>query len=220
MTQSPFFPKFTALPSELPIFPLAGAVVMPGVQLPLNIFEPRYLNMVDAALAANHLIGMVQPLSGTAFDDMPELHRVGCAGRITSYSETSDGRIVMVLTGICRFEICAELDMRRGFRRAKPGWERFTVDYHEDEESLADRETFLASLKAYAGVRNVEVPWDDVDGMGDSDLVNLLCAHLPLAPEDKQALIETLDLADRAQLMRGLMDMSCASSIQTAEHRH
>lgn len=220
MTRSPFCPKFTDLPEELRIFPLSGAVVMPDVQLPLNIFEPRYLNMVTDALAADHLVGMIQPRSDTTFGETPEIHRVGCAGRITSYSETSDGRIVLVLTGVCRFEVCRELDMRRGYRRVNPGWERFARDYHEDESKLANRESFLTSLRAYASLRGVAVPWNDVEEMEDALLVNLLCAHLPLEPDDKQALIETLDLGDRAELMRGLMDMSSASSVQTAEHRH
>jgi Lon protease-like protein len=220
MTRSPFLPKFSDLPAELPIFPLAGAVVMPGVQLPLNVFEPRYLNMVADALAADRLIGMIQPLSDTKFVETPEIHRVGCAGRITSYSETNDGRIVLVLTGVCRFDVRAELDVLRGYRRVTTAWERFTIDFHEDESSLADRPSFLMSLKAYTSLRSVEIPWDDVEKMEDADLVNLLCAHLPLESEDKQALIETLDLRDRAELMRGLMDMSTVSSVETAENRH
>lgn len=220
MTRSPFLPKFSGLPEELPVFPLASAVLMPGVQLPLNIFEPRYLNMVADALAADHLIGMIQPVADTAFDDTPEIHRVGCAGRITSYSETNDGRIVLVLTGVCRFGVGGELDMRRGYRRVSPDWERFAIDFDDEESTLAERDAFLVSLKAYASLRGVEIPWDHLDKMPDADLVNLLCVHLPLEPEDKQALIETLDLRRRADLMRGLMDMSLASSIHTAENRH
>lgn len=193
---------------------------MPGVQLPLNIFEPRYLNMVQGALAAHHLIGMVQPLSGSEEADSPALHRVGCAGRITSYSETNDGRIILVLTGVCRFEIIDELAMRQGYRQVRPGWERFTLDYHTEEDNLVDRESFVNSLRAYASLRGVEIPWDDIKTMEDSDLVNLLCTHLPLPPEDKQALIETIDLVNRADLMQGLMDMSSASSVEGVDQRH
>lgn len=220
MTRSPFIPKFSSLPAELPVFPLPGAVLMPDVQLPLNVFEPRYLNMVEDALAADHLIGMIQPLGVGEEDEAPELHRVGCAGRITSYSETNDGRIIMVLTGVCRFRTIDELQVRRGYRRVKPGWERFTIDYHPEEAVLADRESFVTSLRAYTHLRGVEIPWDDIKTMEDSDLINLLCAHLPLAPDDKQALVETIDLGDRAELMRGLMDMSSASSVEGAELRH
>lgn len=220
MTRSPFFPKFSDLPEEIPIFPLAGAVVMPGVQLPLNIFEPRYLQMVKDVLATDHLIGMIQPTTDSDRDRNPPIQRVGCAGRITSYSETSDGRIVLVLTGICRFQVSEELSDRDGYRRVRPDWERFTRDFHEQESKLADRDEFITSLRAFCGLRNVEVPWDDIDKMSDNDLINLLCAHLPLASADKQALVETVDLAERAYLMRGLMDMASVAEAQGPAHRH
>lgn len=221
MTRNPFFPKFSDLPREMPIFPLAGAVVMPGVQLPLNIFEPRYLNMVTDSLASSHLIGMIQPTSETMMEETPAIHRVGCAGRITSYSETSDGRIILVLTGVCRFQVSKELEEQNGYRRVKPDWERFAADYHAEEgPAIGDREGFLGSLKTYCSLRGVEIPWEDIEKMGDGELVNLLCAHLPLSPEDKQALIETLQPAERASLMRGLLDMAAASSMRVAEHRH
>ncbi|MEY6432769.1 LON peptidase substrate-binding domain-containing protein [Thioalkalicoccus limnaeus] len=220
MPRNPFIPDFADLPTELPIFPLAGAVVMPGVQLPLNIFEPRYLNMVEDALASDRLIGMIQPRPDTGDQDSPELHRVGCAGRITSYSETNDGRIILVLTGVCRFLVDRELEPRRDYRRVRPDWGPFAIDYREPETGWSDQDGFLASLRAYCDLRRVEIPWDDVKRMPAQDLVNLLCAHLPLEPEDKQALIETLDLKDRARLMRGLMDMAAASSMEAGEHRH
>ncbi|MBK1720945.1 LON peptidase substrate-binding domain-containing protein [Thiocystis violacea] len=220
MTRNPFFPKFSDLPREIPIFPLAGAVVMPGVQLPLNIFEPRYINMVFDACASTHLLGMIQPTSETMTQDRPEIHRVGCAGRITSYSETNDGRIILVLTGVCRFQVSRELEERKGYRCASIDWERFAADYHMEGEGMADREGFLGSLKTYCNLRGVEIPWDDIEKMGDNELTNLLCAHLPLSPEDKQALIETLQTVERAALMRGLLDMASASSMRVAEHRH
>jgi Lon protease-like protein len=220
MLRNPFLPKFSDLPRELPVFPLAGAVVMPGVQLPLNIFEPRYLSMVRDALKADHLIGMLQPRPDTSFDEAPEIHQVGCAGRISSYSETNDGRIVLILTGVCRFQVAEELAIRRGYRRVRPDWERFAIDYHPSEEVLPGREDFMTSLRAYCTLREVEVPWDDVGKMGDAELVNLLCAHLPLDPEDKQALIETVDLCGRGQLMAGLMDMASAAGAGTLGQRH
>lgn len=217
---SPFMPKFTDLPSELPVFPLAGAVALPGVQLPLNVFEPRYLNMVQDVLATDHLIGMIQPLSGQEREEIPALHRVGCAARVTSYSETNDGRVVIVLTGLCRFEIQGELEEQRGYRRVRAAWDRFAIDYQPQAGRLVNREGFLASLRAYVRPRGVEIPWDDLKTLGDRDLINLLCAHLPLPSEDKQALIETIDLAARADLMRGLMDMAAASSMEGVEQRH
>jgi hypothetical protein len=218
--RSPFLPRFTELPDVLPIFPLAGAVVMPGVQLPLNIFEPRYLNMVQASLAADHLIGMVQPRARESAADRPALHHVGCAGRITSYSETNDGRIIMVLTGLCRFEVVEELGMQDGFRRVRPNWSRFADDYREESAPLPERDAFMSSLRSYCERRSVEVPWDDIADMVDADLVNLLCAHLPLGSDDKQALLETVELRERATLMRGLMDMSAHGEATGAEQRH
>ena len=217
---SPFLPRFVDLPGEIPVFPLAGAIVMPGIQLPLNIFEPRYLNLVQDALGTDHLIGMIQPLTGQEEVELPLLHKIGCAGRITSYSETNDGRIVIVLTGVCRFELQQELEERHGYRRVQAGWDRFAQDFLTEQEGIVNRERFLASLRNYVRPRGVEIPWDDLKAMADLDLVNLLTAHLPLAPEDKQALIETNTLRDRAELMRGLMDMASASSVEGVEQRH
>ncbi len=218
--RSPFLQRRADLPDVLPIFPLGGAVVLPGVQLPLNIFEPRYLAMVQAALASDHLIGMVQP-RGQASEQPQAIHRVGCAGRITSYSETNDGRIVLVLTGLCRFKVLEELAMQDGFRRVKPDWQDFVLDLEDEEEaSLSERDQFMGSLRAFCDRRSVEIPWDDIGKMADADLVNLLCTHLPLEAEDKQALLETVPLSERATLMRGLMDMSAHASRLGTEHRH
>lgn len=217
--KSPFLQAFADLPQELPIFPLSGAVVLPGVQLPLNVFEPRYLNMVAAALAREHLLGMVQPRGDVAHEDPPAVHRVGCAGRITSYSETNDGRIVLVLTGLCRFEIAEELPERDGYRRVRPDWSRFAADYDLEAGGIADRTRFMGSLRAFCDRRRVEVPWDDIGKMDDYDLVNLLCAHLPLGADDKQALLETDGIDARADLMRGLMDMSVFGGT-AGEQRH
>jgi hypothetical protein len=200
---------------------LGGAVVLPGVQLPLNIFEPRYLNMVSAALAQDHLIGMVQPRAEAVGDAPPQVHSIGCAGRITSYSETTDGRIVLVLTGLCRFEVAEELAERDGYRRVRPDWRRFAADYELDGGAIGDRERFMGSLRAFCDRRRVEVPWDDIGQMEDYDLVNLLCTHLPLGADDKQALLETDGVGARADLMRGLMEMSAFGSIDAGrEQRH
>jgi hypothetical protein len=220
MTRNPFFPKFDDLPAEIPIFPLSGAVVMPGVQLPLNIFEPRYLNMIFDALAGDHLVGMIQPTVETTLDETPEIHRTGCAGRITSYSETPDGRIVMVLTGVCRFDVGTEVQGRGGYRRVAADWQRFAADCARDTQPIRDRPGFIQALKAYCTRHGVEIPWDDVEKLSDPDLVNLLCAHLPLGSEDKQALIETIQTGDRAALMRGLMEMASVSGIEAADQRH
>ena len=206
MPRSPFIPPFKSLPNTIPIFPLAGAIVMPGVQLPLNIFEPRYLSMVEDALANDHIIGMIQPVRD---DDEESVHlqRVGCAGRITSYSESNDGRIVMVLTGVCRFGVDEEIDKVRGYRRVIANWSRFEGDYDLEDVQLTNREGFFEILQNYISARQLEIAWDDLGKLTDGPLINLLCAHLPFEPEEKQMLIETIGLAERAELMRGLMNL-------------
>jgi hypothetical protein len=217
--RNPFLQRLPDLPEVLPIFPLSGAVVLPGVQLPLNIFEPRYLAMVQAALSSDRLIGMVQPRANDD-GDHPQLHQIGCAGRITSYSETNDGRIVLVLTGLCRFSVREELPMQEGFRRVRPDWSGFAADLEDVESTLGERDRFMGSLRAFCDQRSVEIPWDDIAKMPDSDLVNLLCTHLPLEAEDKQALLETVQLGERATLMQGLMEMSAQASRLGTEQRH
>jgi Lon protease-like protein len=221
MKQNPFLPRFEDLPEIIPIFPLSGVVVLPGVQLPLNIFEPRYLRMVQHALAAQHIIGLVQPQMGTDEDsDHLPLCRIGCGGRITSYSETQDGRVVLVLTGFCRFRVLEDLEAVEGFRRVHVSWQDFAGDYASHPPALADRELFLGSLRSFCDRRQVEIPWDDIARMSDEDLVNLLCTHLPLDPHDKQSLVETIALQERATLMRGLMDMSALSGGGASIQRH
>ncbi|MBK1650099.1 LON peptidase substrate-binding domain-containing protein [Rhabdochromatium marinum] len=223
MKHSPFLPEFEQLPEVVPVFPLAGVVVLPGVQLPLNIFEPRYLSLVRHALANQHIIGMVQPQAAPDSDHdshAETMHRIGCAGRITSYSETQDGRIVLVLTGFCRFRVLEEIQPLNGFRRVQVSWDEFAGDYNTEPPKLADRELFLGSLRSFCTRRQVDIPWEDIAKMADDDLINLLCTHLPLDASDKQALIETVALQERATLMRGLMDMSALASGDGAVMRH
>lgn len=221
MKRHPFLPRFEELPETLPLFPLSGALVMPGVQLPLNIFEPRYLQMVRVALAEHQAIGMVQPRAEPAERIAePPLHRVGCAGRITSYSETNDGRIVVVLTGFCRFEIDTELNTGESFRRARVRWSRFADDCACSREPIPEREGFLRSLRIYCKRHGVDIPWDDLEQLADVELLNLLCTHLPLSPSDKQALVETVTPSERALLMRGLMDMATLAAAEAVNRQH
>ena len=142
MSESAFTPSFDELPEVLPIFPLAGALVLPRQNLPLNIFEPRYLNMVADALGTGRNIGMIQPRPGSEESEAPPLCRVGCLGRITAFNETRDGRFVISLTGVCRFEVAREVEPRRGYRRVSPDWGRFASDLGPAPEVELELERF------------------------------------------------------------------------------
>ncbi|MBB1073525.1 LON peptidase substrate-binding domain-containing protein [Rhodoferax sp. 4810] len=211
-TLHPFLPDFNELPTLLPIFPFNGSILLPGVQLPLNIFEPRYLNLVQAALSEpQHLLGLVQPVMNKVNDESPSLlHRIGCAGRITAYSETQDGHIILVLTGVCRFERATELNEHQGFRRIQINWARFADDYsyHNDTIPIKEREQLITELQRFCACQQIELPWEELAHMTDAILVNLLCAHLPIDPDDKQSLLEIVKLSERAKLLRSLLAMA------------
>jgi len=220
MPRNPFTLKFDKLPAMIPVFPLPNAVVMPGTQLPLNIFEPRYLNMVFDVLGSHRMIGMVQPDPATSKSSPEALYSTGCAGRITSFSETSDGRLLIVLTGVCRFDIGKELPTTRGYRSVLADWGRFKGDYAPEVQKLFDRERLLEVLRIYCEFSNVEVSWDDLTQIGDDELVNLLATQLPLSATERQALIEAVDAAQRAELLYGLMTMATAPGTDIVTRKH
>jgi Lon protease-like protein len=205
---SPFQLKFESLPPTLPIFPLAQAIVLPGSQLPLNIFEQRYLNMVLDALGAQRLIGMIQPSS--ADDNGETLFGVGCAGRISSFGETADGRLLIVLTGVCRFDMGEELPTTRGYRRVEVGWERFSADYAATEPQGMDHDTLEGHLRPYCQQRGLEVDWEAVQSMQLGSSVDFFSMNLPFAPPEKQALLEAENIGQRASLLMGFADMALA----------
>jgi uncharacterized protein len=206
--RNPFLPTFEDLPSTLPIFPLKGALVMPGAQLPLNIFEPRYLNMVQDALATHHLIGMVQPDERSAAP-AHSVHVTGGAGRITYYHETSDGRIEIILTGVCRFDITRELASIRGYRLAEPDWRRFHADYELPAYGdLPERRRFMDALDDYLLSKELEIDTTAIQRMPFPLLVNVLCTLLPLHHHDKQAIIEAVEFSDRYRLLSRTIGMA------------
>ena len=198
------------LPDTIPVFPLPGALLLPRGRLPLNIFEPRYLAMIDDALKTDHrLIGMIQPYPG---DEEPSrLHKIGCAGRITSLSETEDGRYLIVLTGICRFRVPEELDGFTPYRRIKPGWDDFGGDLGPEEVlDDWDREAFLALLKKYFDVTNLSSDWESMREADTELLLNSLAMMCPFPVEEKQALLEAPRLSDRAETLNALMQFTIA----------
>ncbi len=205
MSRNPFVVPHSKLPDTIAVFPLAGAIVLPGSDLPLNIFEPRYLNMVTDALATHRMIGMVQP-NPSASDDNA-LYRTGCAGRITQYRETSDGRIEMVLTGVCRFNLAEELTTTRGYRLIVPDWSDFAADYNDPPAILDERhDRVVNDLKRYFEFNNLDVDWPILERLTTRKLVDSLTMALPLSHQDKQAILETLDETDRTDLFLTLLN--------------
>lgn len=195
--------QFDALPAEIAIFPLSGVLLMPEVQLPLNIFEPRYLAMVDAALAGSRMIGMIQPRAAA-----PALYPVGCAGRITSFEDTPDGRYLITLTGVCRFEVASELAPdAAGFRRVQPDWQNYRHDVDGEEGHDTCRVAMLDALKSYLKAQGMScAQWTQMQDIGAARLVATLAVICPFSAEEKQMLLETRFLPDRMKILRGLME--------------
>jgi uncharacterized protein len=202
-------PSFSSrLPETIPIFPLPGAILLPGGQLPLNIFEPRYLRMIDDALGGARMIGMVQPAC-EAGGDHPELFSVGCAGRITSFVETGDGRYLITLTGIRRFRISTELSTDTPYRVAEADWSAFEIDAHADSSGDSiDRDKFLQIMQDYLDMEGLQTDWEEASAASIDALVVSLAMGCPFAPNEKQALLEAETIADRADCLMALMEMS------------
>ena len=199
------------LPSAIPVFPLAGALLLPGGRMPLNIFEPRYLQMIDQAMAGSRLIGMVQPsLDGALRDDgEPELCNVGCAGRIISLAETGDGRYLISLQGVCRFRIVQELAAKVPFRQCKI--RPFLADLEEDPVAAeVDRPALLKAFRAYLQANDLEADWESVSRAENGMLVNALSMMAPYGPAEKQALLEAPDLKTRAETLIAITEMTLA----------
>ena len=198
----------TALPSILPIFPLTGVLLLPRGRLPLNIFEPRYLAMTRDALAGARLIGMVQPSDPRVAGDNPPVYSTGCAGRITSFSETDDGRFLITLTGISRFRIREELPLLEGYRRVVPEWREFARDLAGDDEPGFDRDRLLRGLRAYFQHHKIEADWDAITSVPGDRLVTSIAMICPFEPSEKQALLEAPDLDERARLLTAIVEMA------------
>lgn len=211
---------FESLPDTLGVFPLPGVLLLPGTQVPLNIFEPRYLNMITDALGAGRLIGLIQPDPGAApAAEPPPLCRVGCAGRISSFSETDDGRLLIVLTGVCRFSVREELVTVRGYRRVVADWQGFQGDYSPALRDF-DRPAFLQMLRGFFRARRIEVDWEAMDQLESWRLVNVLAGTLPFDAVDRQALLEAPDSHDRAQLLAALVQIALAAQHESSAMRH
>src|SRR5579862_5850699 len=213
MSDRPSTREPVVLPDVLPIFPLTGILLLPRGRLPLNIFEPRYLAMARDSLGGERLIGMVQP-SDPQDDNRgggglnPPVYPVGCAGRITQFSEADDGRYLITLTGVSRFRIAEELPLLSGYRRVVPDWQAFAGDRGRPGEPGFDRERLLRGLRGYFAQRQIQADFDAIDKAPGEYLVTSLAMACPFAPSEKQALLEAVDLDTRAELLTALVEMA------------
>jgi Lon protease-like protein len=213
MSDRPSTREPLALPDILPIFPLSGVLLLPRGRLPLNIFEPRYLAMTRDALGGERLIGMVQP-SEPQDDNRgggglnPPVYPIGCAGRVTQFSETDDGRYLLTLTGISRFRIREELPLLDGYRRVVPDWRPFAHDRAAPGTPEFDRERLIRGLKSYFAQRQISADWEAIGKAPGEYLVTSLAMACPFAPSEKQALLEAADPDERARLLTTLVEMA------------
>ena len=203
--------KVSDLPALIPVFPLDGALLLPGNQLPLQIFEPRYLNMIDDAMSGSRLVGMIQTRDGGP-RTAPHLADVGCAGRVTAYAETGDGRYMITLTGVCRFGIVDELPAKTPYRQVRPDFARFAADLGDRDEALEfDRRAFLAILRRYLDAKGIDVEWEAARQAPAEALINSLAMGLPLDRAEKQALLEAENAVERVRVLTTLMEIDAAA---------
>lgn len=199
------------LPDIVPVFPLEGVLLLPGGRLPLNIFEPRYVALIDHILSHGRLIGMIQPrLDGARRSDgEPEICDVGCIGRLTSFAETGDGRYLISLQGVCRFRAVAEQKVRTPFRQYTVS--NFVADLDPDEAAdEVDRTALLATFRAYLKANELDADWESVSRADNAVLVNALSMMAPYGPAEKQALLEAPDLKARAETLIAMTEISLA----------
>lgn len=207
MSTAPHERASRALPAVLPLFPLGGALLLPRGNLPLNIFEPRYLNMIEDAMAGDRVIGMVQPVADQPHPvpENVELYGVGCAGNITAYSESEDGRLLITLTGVSRFRITGEVGGDRGYRRASVSYGEFAGDAGPAGR-LTNRERLMEAVRDFFAATGIEADWSTLDAVPDETLVTALVMVCPLEVRDKQALLECPDVAARGEFLCNLME--------------
>ena len=216
-SRGPFEPKFSELPSQIPVFPLSGALLLPGGRMPLNIFEPRYLSMVRDAMAKPHrLIGMIQSRHDSEDDT---LFDVGCAGRVSSYSEIDDGRMLITLSGTSRFRLLECDDVNGGYRLARVSWSEFKSDLVPCEKEIG-RDHLINVLRHYFKLKGYTVDWEHIQDCEDERLVSTLSMICPFEVSEKQALLESTDLVSRAELLIAILEMASHSehNEQVAKH--
>jgi Lon protease-like protein len=208
------------LPPNIPVFPLSGALLLPRGQMPLNIFEPRYLEMIDDSLRDGHrLIGMIQPdVSHPGPEEKPNLFSIGCVGRITQLAETGDGRYLLQLTGVVRFRIENELDVATAYRQCRVSYTQFADDFiaRKGEEAV-DRKALLEALSAFLKANKLKADWEGIDNAPNEALVNALAMMSPYGPAEKQAMLEAPDLKTRAEILVAITEIELAKTLTEGE---
>ena len=210
------------MPATIPLFPLAGALLLPRRPIKLTVFEPRYLTMLDDALTGERLIGVIQPtVDEETADPEPELYPLGCAGRIVQYAEIGDGRCFLTLMGVARFRLGVEASSRRPYRIAIADCSPFAEDFLEGAgEAAVDREDLLETLKRFAEVNEIKVAWNDIKKASNEALVNGLSMMSPCGPKEKQALLEAPDLKSRAEMLVAITTIELARGEDAATQIH
>ena len=208
------------LPQKLPVFPLPGALLLPRADLPLNIFEPRYLEMISDALSGERMIGIIQPRDDSDTAERPDLMKVGCAGRITSYAETPDGRMLVTLTGVSRFSIKSELTVDTAYRQVVANFKPFAIDLVMDLGAAdVNRPALLTAFKDYLTANNMSADWSEINAASTEVLVNTLSLLAPYPASEKQALLEAPDLKTRADVLVALTEMALSKSFSGKRHK-
>jgi len=212
------------LPPRIPVFPLRGAILLPRSNLPLNVFEPRYLQMIDDVMSGNRVLGVIQPKleeedgahESPAGKDYP-LQRVGCVGRVSAYQELEDERVMITLTGVCRFEVLDEPIVDAPYRSVMANYQPYVADFSIGiGEAQVDREKLLTVLKAYLEANKLSADWDGIQRASSEQLINALSVMSPFGAEEKQALLEAKSLSDRANVLVALADMELAAGVSGA----
>ena len=194
-----------SLPKEIPIFPLSNFIIFPKTSVPLNIFEPRYINMIDDAMKGNRMIGMIQPKSFN--QKSPDLYKIGCVGKITSFNETEDGRYLIVLAGVSRFKITEELKTQKLYRLCKVDFKDFSYDLEEKDEEIkfSDLEFIFKNLKSLFIKQGYIIDWKELEKKSLNQTINALAMASPFSLEEKQILLETNDLSERKQKLEQIL---------------
>lgn len=206
MEKNPYAPEFENLPETLIVFPLSGVLLLPTGQLPLNIFEPRYKQMIDDAMAGNKLIGIIQPRDDLGSDE--DLYNVGCVGKITEYSETRDERYMITLTGICRFGNDEELGVETPYRQVRPNWQSYQCDLEKSGCRNLDRTKLHDLLKSYFDAQELSCDWETVESTTDAKLITCLSMVCPFSAKEKQALLEAACINERAKTFMAMLEMA------------